>query len=361
MNFAEGLYRIRLLRSQLLSGKNNNSKLLEHQPKTSLLDKFYNLKTFNEDTLRKVYFPFNSHFEFRQKIFDIMKQHTEFRDQTYQIEITSSDLKDLVTRRMKILVKEIDKIIPFKEIRNDPVKFGILLEAVTHYDLGLSVRFAFHSVLYYNSLRFLGTDYHQEFIERNLNLDDIGCFGLTECGHGSNVRSMQTIATFDDKTNEFILHSPSYDAYKWWIGGAGATANMGIIFAQLYTKGQCHGIHAFLVSLRNRFDNMPHPGVFLGDTGPKIGNEAVDNGFIGFFHYRVPRKALLDRFSQVNKDGTFSSQISNPDVRFATALGALSEGRVGVCLSSQVRIAHITFILDSVAKWNNNCRKVLLH
>jgi acyl-CoA oxidase len=45
---------------------------------------------------------------------------------------------------------------------------------------------------------------------------------------------------------------------------------------------------------------------------------------------RVPREALLDRFAQVAEDGTYTSQIENPDRRFFTMLGTLVQGRVSV-------------------------------
>jgi len=82
---------------------------------------------------------------------------------------------------------------------------------------------------------------------------------------------------------------------------------------------------------------LPFPGVVLGDCGPKVGNENIDNGFISFLNYRVPREALLDKISQVSEDGVFSSTISSPDARFATALGALEEGRITIGSGSIVK------------------------
>ena len=325
------LARLNLIRNQL-NGINYKSK---YNP----LDKFKTNSKFEKNSFIKTYFPFDNHYEFRQKIFNIIKNNPEFRTNPYQTEMSSSQMKDLLHRQMKILVREVDKFLPFKELRNDPIKFGMFMEAINHMDIGLSVRFAFHSILYYNSLVFLGTEKHKIFIEKSLSLEDIGCFGLTELGHGSNVRSVKTTAHYDEKLKEFVLNTPSQEAYKWWIGGAGRTSNMAIIFAQLYTKGSCYGVHAFLVPIRDKGDHMPFPGVVLGDTGPKVGNDSIDNGFIAFHNYRVHKDALLDKFSSVDDDGQFSSSISNPDTRFATALGALSEGRVGVGIGSQVRIS----------------------
>jgi len=40
----------------------------------------------------------------------------------------------------------------------------------------------------------------------------------------------------------------------------GHTANYAIVVAQLYTKGECRGIHAFIVQLRDENTHEPLPG-----------------------------------------------------------------------------------------------------
>lgn len=54
-----------------------------------------------------------------------------------------------------------------------------------------------------------------------MKTNDIGSFSLTELGHGSNVRSILTTATYDNSTNEFIINTPNDLALKWWIGATG--------------------------------------------------------------------------------------------------------------------------------------------
>jgi len=42
----------------------------------------------------------------------------------------------------------------------------------------------------------------------------IGCYAQSELGHGSNVRGLETTATWDPKTKKFEIHSPTLTASK---------------------------------------------------------------------------------------------------------------------------------------------------
>ena len=47
--------------------------------------------------------------------------------------------------------------------------------------------------------------------------------------------------------------------------------------------------------------------------GEKLGYNSVDNGFLSFDQYRVPRKALLSRFMNITKEGDFKMK-ANPKI-----------------------------------------------
>jgi acyl-CoA oxidase len=326
------LKRLELIKNQLASQKKG---VIVYKSNKNPLNKWRKKSSLDKEILENLYFPF--HKDLRDAVYKIIVSNPEFSHYTTK-DWSMDKIREMTVRQIKVLVREIGKFSSFKEIRSDPKKFYVFLEAISSFDQGLGVKLGVHSILYYNCLKNLSTINHQSYLERCVNFEDLGCFGLTEFGHGSNVRDIKTTATYDQVHREFILHSPSYDAYKWWIGGAAKSANMSCIFAQLYVNGNCHGVHTFLVPLRNKTTNLPYPGVLVGDCGPKVGNENIDNGFIGFHNYRIPREALLDRFSQVSEEGVFSSSITNPDVRFATALGALEEGRMTIATGSQVFI-----------------------
>lgn len=46
---------------------------------------------------------------------------------------------------------------------------------------------------------------------------------------------------------------------------------------------------------------MPLPGVKVGEIGPKLGFNTVNNGFLGFENVRIPRDMMLMKNAQVLK------------------------------------------------------------
>ena len=106
----------------------------------------------------------------------------------------------------------------------------------------------------------------------------IGCYAQTELGHGSNIRALETTATFLSeakggmKGGRWVINSPTLTAAKFWPGTLGRTANHAMVIAQLIDgSGKNRGIHNFLVPLRSMDDHSLLPGVTTGDIGPKIG------------------------------------------------------------------------------------------
>lgn len=114
---------------------------------------------------------------------------------------------------------------------------------------------------------------------------------------------------------------------KFWIGGAAQTANMAVIWAQLYIGEKCHGVHAYIVPIRDRQTHKLLPGVQIGDCGPKNGFNGIDNGFIMLDKVRIPKMNQLDRISGVDDNGKFRTIVENDDKRFGLHLSALSGGR----------------------------------
>ncbi|MEV0029965.1 acyl-CoA dehydrogenase [Nocardia sp. NPDC050793] len=203
------------------------------------------------------------------------------------------------------------------------------LEMLAYADLSLWVKAGVQWGLFGGAVENLGTERHREYIRRLISLDLLGCFAMTESGHGSDVANLETTATYDPATEEFVVHSPTPSARKDYIGGAAEHARMAAVFAQLITNGENQGVHCLLVPIRDD-QGADLPGVTTSDDGLKGGLLGVDNGRIFFDHVRVPRENLLNRYADVAPDGTCSSEIDNPSRRFFTTLGTLVRGRVSV-------------------------------
>jgi acyl-CoA oxidase len=145
--------------------------------------------------------------------------------------------------------------------------------------------------------------------------------------HGSNVMGIETTAQYDAAAGEFVLHTPTNEASKFWIGGAAETAKICTVFAQLTIGGRWEGPHVFAVRLRDDAGAVM-PGVRIADNGPKQGLNGVDNGQIWFNQCRVPRAALLDRYASVSPSGAYASPIPSPAQRFGTMVSGLTTGRM---------------------------------
>ncbi len=206
----------------------------------------------------------------------------------------------------------------------------VRIEMLAMSDLSLMVKAGVQWGLFGGAIENLGTQrHHKAYVQRIIDLDLLGCFGMTETGHGSDVQSLETTATYAPATEEFVINSPTPTSRKDYIGGAAETARVSAVFAQLITGGESHGVHCFVVPIRDE-DGNDLPGVTTSDCLYKGGLPGVDNGRIVFDNVRVPRENLLNKYADVAPDGTYSSPIENPNRRFFTMLGTLIRGRVTV-------------------------------
>ncbi|KAF1791218.1 Acyl-coenzyme A oxidase, N-terminal [Phytophthora cactorum] len=96
----------------------------------------------------------------------------------------------------------------------------------------------------------------------------LGAYAQTELGHGSNVQGLETTALYDKEKQEFVITSPTL------------TSRSGGLL-------RIDGEHK------------------VGDIGPKVGFNSLDNGYAVFHNVRVPRRNMLMRYAKVLPDGTF--------------------------------------------------------
>ena len=221
-----------------------------------------------------------------------------------------------------------------------PTEYGGLQEGGKHIavfemlgygDLSLAIKFGVQIGLFGGAVYMLGTEkHHRKYVEDLHKCDLLGCFAMTETGHGSNVKNLETTATYDHATKEIIVNSPNFKSGKEYIGNA-LHSHMAAVFAQLIVDGESHGVHAVLVPIRDKDKNLL-PNIKVEDCGHKMGLNGVDNGRLWFDNVRVPVDNLLDKYGSVTEDGKYASPIQNESKRFFTMLGALVVGRICVGL-----------------------------
>lgn len=138
---------------------------------------------------------------------------------------------------------------------------------------------AMHYKMFMPTIREQGTpEQHRLFLDKAKKFDIIGCYAQTELGHGSNVRGLETTATWNPEDKTFTIHSPALTASKWWIGSLGKVANYAVVMAQLVVKGKVLGPHPFIVQIRDLKTHEPLPNIHIGDIGPKFGFNTVRTG-----------------------------------------------------------------------------------
>ncbi|WP_232830068.1 acyl-CoA dehydrogenase [Lewinella sp. IMCC34191] len=207
--------------------------------------------------------------------------------------------------------------------------YAAAFETIAYHDLSLVIKFGVQFGLWGGAVYNLGTKYHHDkYLYDTGQLDLPGCFAMTETGHGSNVRGLETTAVYDPETKELIVHSPSVAAGKEYIGNA-MHARLAAVFCQLIVNGKSHGVHAVVVPVRDE-QGLVLPGIRVEDNGYKMGLNGVDNGRLWFDHVRVPVANLLNKYGGINEEGEYESPIESPGRRFFTMLGTLVGGRVFV-------------------------------
>jgi len=227
--------------------------------------------------------------------------------------------------------------------------FPVILEAVAD-----DIPLALHWVMFQPNIVSLCDEEQQaRWLPLCRDWKMIGCYAQTELGHGSNIRALETTATFlpqskgGEKGGSWIINSPTLTSGKFWPGTLGRTANHAMVIAQLIDgQGKRRGIHNFLVQLRSMEDHTLLPGVETGDIGPKIGYNTMDNGFAYFRNVKIPRRNMAMRFASVDETGKYKkktmseaaskiSYITMMQVRSFIVIGAAKALAMACCITTR--------------------------
>ena len=197
-------------------------------------------------------------------------------------------------------------------------------ETLAFGDLSVVVKVGVQFGLFGGAILQLGTKpHHDAYLDDLIHGRLLGCFAMTETGHGSNVQALGTTATYDAETREFVIDTPDDRARKDYIGNAAAHASHAVVFAQLVRRRRAPTA-CTRSSYRIRDDEgKPLPGVRIEDDGPKIGLNGVDNGRIWFDGVRVPR----DRPAQPLRRWSPRTAATSPTSRTRTAASSPCSAR----------------------------------
>ncbi|PVZ99193.1 hypothetical protein BB558_004798 [Smittium angustum] len=246
------------------------------------------------------------------------------RDQNWVIEdypnLTMEETRERAMKKVKNLA---DKLM------SEPKsKFTLRMSLISVVDPGFWTRFGVHMGLFLGAVQGQATPSQLNYWAQKgaFSLKGMyGCFGMTELGHGSNVAGLETTATFDKERDQFVIHTPTLTATKWWIGGAAHSATHCSVFARLIIDNKDYGVKTFIVPLRNPETWELLAGISIGDIGKKMGRDQIDNGWIQFTNVRIPRSYMLMKHTKVSASG----KVSEPPMA-QLAYGALIMGRVSM-------------------------------
>ena len=203
------------------------------------------------------------------------------------------------------------------------------------HDINLVIKLGVQFGLFAGSIQQLGTEYHhQKYLPDAGGSKVDGLF--RDDGDRSRFKCAWTWRRLPFTIERAIVSSSIAQPIlrvRIIIGNAAEDGRFATVFAQLEVNGQKHGVHAFVVPIRDENGHLL-PGVTIEDNGLKMGLNGVDNGRIWFDHIKVPRVEMLNRFANVTADGQYRSDIQNPGSRFFTMIGTLVSGRISIAVTA---------------------------
>ncbi|KAF9157160.1 acyl-Coenzyme A oxidase, partial [Mortierella sp. AD011] len=270
--------------------------------------------SFNVEEMTEVLYEGKENVEAMRLAYQIIQRDPDLRmSGGHHFDLTRAEDREQTMRQIARAVEYVRQI-------KEPRLRQAFLNAMALYSESYSMRMYVHDMLFRQAMLLFGSPEQQDkWMDDIINWRVIGCFAMTELGHSSNLRGLETTSTYDHATNEWVIHSPTLTSTKWWIGMSGETATHTVAICQTVVDGVNHGINWFIVPLRNPKTGKLLPGVTCGDIGHKYGRQGLDNGWIQFTAVRIPRDNMLMKWASISPEGKFKPS-PNPVLSYATLI-----------------------------------------
>ncbi|ULT92639.1 hypothetical protein L3Y34_010025 [Caenorhabditis briggsae] len=251
--------------------------------------------TFDADRFTEFYHGGAKRLKSRREVEKYIEDHKELQDTHPTPFMSREELIDNSVRKLAGMAKY-HKMIDMTNIE----KTTYFLQMVHVRD---SMAFSLHYLMFLPVLQFQASpEQLSEWMPKSLSGTIIGTYAQTEMGHGTNLSKLETTATYDPKSQEFVLHTPTISGAKWWPGSLGKFCNHAIIVANLWTNGKCEGPHPFFVEIRDPVTHKGLPHLKMGDIGPKLSlNEFQKYYMAKAIAFRIAGDELQNIFKKVSK------------------------------------------------------------
>ena len=199
-------------------------------------------------------------------------------------------------------------------------------------DLSLLVKAGVQWGLFGGAILHLGTERHHDGLPGRhvIELELLGCFAMTETGHGSDVASLRTTATYDPDTDEFVIHTPDDSARKEYIGNAARDGRVAVVFAQLDHRRASRRACTPSSSRSATRAAGPLPASASRTAGSRPGSTASTTAGCTSTTSASRATTCSTATATSTADGTYTTPIENKTKRFFTMLGTLVQGRISV-------------------------------
>ena len=269
---------------------------------------------------------------------------TECKNLVEAVESSAPDVpEEECAEQIRAIV--VAKHIPYKSLIEAPERILRCSQGIAT-NGGLWTRFTVQYNLFAGSIVAVGSDEQRAALVAMQDKGVLGCFAFTEKGAGVlSGAGVETTATLDPKTDEFVITSPTPSSVKNWIS-QGLYAEHAVILAELIVGGESKGPHLFWAPIAERKARgpgrpTPLPGVTVESLPEKTAMRGLDNAAITFTDFRIPRTALLNRFCRLDKSGAYATELPKGVprmldlllLRLLTGRIQLSEGTIAHALT----------------------------